>query len=195
MRRVGAGGLNYNQLRCFWMAAREGGPSSAAERLGVSQPAVSAQIQKLGRALGEPLFIRRGRSLALTDFGHLVFQYADEIFAAGRELTEAVRERPAERPLRLVVGVNYGMPKLVVQYLLEPILHLSRPVRFVVHDDRAERLIAALVADELDLVLTDGPPTPAGGGAVFNHCLAGTGVTRFAAKNVWPGSGQGMLAA
>ena len=170
--------LNYHHLRYFWTVAREGGVSRAARRLGVSQPAVSAQIRSLERALGERLFKRRGRILVLTDFGDLVQGYAEKIFTLGGELGDVARGRPAGRPLRLVVGINHGMPKLVVTRLLEPALRLPQPVRIVVRDDRSDRLLAGLEADEFDLVLSDAPASPTRV-RVFNHLLGSCGVTIF----------------
>ena len=151
--------LNYHHLRYFWTVAREGGVSRAARRLGVSQPAVSAQIRSLERALGERLFKRRGRILVLTDFGDLVQGYAEKIFTLGGELGDVARGRPAGRPLRLVVGINHGMPKLVVTRL-------------------PDRLLAGLEADEFDLVLSDAPASPTRV-RVFNHLLGSCGVTIF----------------
>src|SRR5438067_2054642 len=169
--------INYHHLRYFWTVAREGSVSRAARRLGLSQPAVSAQIRALEISLDDRLFIRKGRGIALTEFGHMVHGYAEQIFNVGRELADAVRERPTERPLRLVVGVTHGMPKLVVHHLLSPALDLSQPVRLIVRDDRAERLLADLVSDELDLVLSDTPASSAARARVFNHVLGEGNVT------------------
>ena len=67
----------------------------AAEELHVSQPSISAQLRLLEESLGEKLFRRSGRNLVLTETGQLVLSYADEIFSAGRELMNAVKQRPA----------------------------------------------------------------------------------------------------
>ena len=62
-----ANSLNYHHLLYFWTVVREGGVSKAAEKLHLSQPAISAQIKTLEAALGERLFQRQGRTLVLTD--------------------------------------------------------------------------------------------------------------------------------
>ena len=59
--------LNYHHLRYFWTVAKEGGLTKAAVKLHVSQPTISAQIQALEGVVGEKLFRRVGRGLALTD--------------------------------------------------------------------------------------------------------------------------------
>ena len=61
--------LNYNHLHYFWVVAREGGIAKAGEVLGLTQPTISAQLRALERALGEKLFQKSGRGLALTEMG------------------------------------------------------------------------------------------------------------------------------
>ena len=119
--------LNYHHLLYFWMVAREGKVVRAAAKLGLSQPTVSGQVHALEDALGEKLFERAGRGVRLSEMGRVVFRYADEIFALGRELTESVKGQPTGRPMRLKVGVADGLPKLVAYRLIEPALSLSQP--------------------------------------------------------------------
>src|SRR5947209_2009025 len=59
--------LNYHHLLYFWVVAREGSVTRAAAELRLGQPTVSAQIRTLEATLGEKLFIRVGRNLALAD--------------------------------------------------------------------------------------------------------------------------------
>jgi LysR family transcriptional activator of nhaA len=68
--------LNYHHLRYFWTVANLGSLRKASEKLHVSQPSISAQLQALQKALGEDLFQRRGRNLVLTEMGQLVHGYA-----------------------------------------------------------------------------------------------------------------------
>src|SRR5687768_4563584 len=97
--------LNYHYLYSFWTVAREGSISRACEKLFLAQPTVSGQLRALEKALGQKLFTRAGRGLALTESGNFVFRYADEIFALGQELWEGVAGHTLAPPMRLVVGV------------------------------------------------------------------------------------------
>lgn len=173
--------LNYHHLYYFWVVAREGSIARACEQLHVSQPTVSAQIKDLERAVGEPLFTRTGRRLVLTETGRTVLDYAGEIFALGRELVSAVRQRPTGRPLRLAVGVTDAMPKLVARALLEPALRLpGQPVHLVCREDSTERLLLDLSAHRLDVVLSDVPAGTAGAAVrTFDHLLGESGITFF----------------
>jgi LysR family transcriptional activator of nhaA len=173
--------LNYRHLYYFWTVAREGSITRACKQLHVTQPAISTQLHKLEEQLGEPLFAKSGRGLALTDAGRMAFEYADEIFTLGRELTETIRGRPTGKPMRLTVGVTDAFPKLLAYRILAPALRMDPPVHLVLHDDRPERLFADLSIKEVDLVLTDAPLPPTAPIRAYNHLLGECGVTFFAA--------------
>lgn len=130
--------LNYHHLRYFWAAAREGSVTRASEKLHISQPAVSTQIRGLEQALGEKLFTRSGRTLALTRTGRVVYRYAEEIFGLGAELMETLKGRPTGRPARLVVGIVNVIPKLIAYKLLEPAFKLPGRIRVECLEDRPD---------------------------------------------------------
>jgi LysR family transcriptional regulator, transcriptional activator of nhaA len=173
--------LNYHHLLYFWTAAREGSITAAARSLNLSQPALSTQVRALEEQLGERLFEKSGRGQRLTEAGRLVFRYADEIFALGQELQQVLKGRPADRPLRLVVGISDVLPKLMVHRLLRPALELEQPVRLTCREAGLPRLLQELQAHELDIVLSDVPCSPLTGPRAFNHLLGECGVDLFAA--------------
>ncbi len=176
--------LNYHHLLYFWLTAKTGGVTEASEELHLSQSTVSAQIRALERALDEKLFRRHGRRLVPTDVGRIVFRYADEIFALGRELVDAVKDRPTGRPLRLNVGVADVLPKLVAHRLLAPALALDTPVRLVCTEAKPPQLLAELAVHHLDVVLSDGPADPGTAAKVFNHLLGECEVVLVAARTL-----------
>lgn len=151
--------------------AKEGGLARAAARLHVSQPSISEQIRELEEALGEKLFRREGRNNRLTDAGQLVFGYAEEIFALGRELTNAVRQRPGARTLRFYVGVADSFPKLVTREILKPVFALPRLVHVICREGKLEDLLAQLAAHRLDIVLADEPASTSTNFKTFDHPL------------------------
>ncbi len=171
--------LNYHHLRYFWTAAREGSIRRACEKLLVSQPTVSTQIRQLEKSLGEKLFARVGRNLVLTDAGRTVYRYADEIFALGQQIPDAICGKSSLHEMKLVVGVADVLPKLIAYRLLEPALRLPEPVHFVCREGRAEDLLADLAVHRLDLVLSDAPVAPAIHVRAFNHLLGECGISIF----------------
>jgi LysR family transcriptional regulator, transcriptional activator of nhaA len=173
--------LNYHHLLYFWTVARTGSVTKACQELHLTQPAVSSQIRLLEKALGEKLFVKRGRNLALTDVGRLVYRYADEIFLLGREMMETMAGRPSGRPQRLIVGVGDQVPKLISFRLLEPVMRNRDAVQLVLRDDRPERLLAELAIHSLDLVISDAPVGATAKVRAFNHLLGETDVTIYGA--------------
>jgi LysR family transcriptional activator of nhaA len=178
--------LNYHHLLYFWTVAREGSVSKAAERLHLSQPTISAQVRMLEQALGERLFLRTGRSLALTDVGRLAYRYADEIFGIGREMIETFRGRPAGRALQLTVGVANAVPKLIVYRLLRPAIEGPNAVHLICREDNAEQLVAQLATYTLDVVVATAPAPPHVRAKVFNHLLGESSTAFFAPAALAP---------
>lgn len=172
--------LNYHHLLYFYSVAKEGSVTAAALKLHLSQPTLSGQVRQLEEALGEKLFERRGRNLVLSEAGHVVYRYADEIFSLGKELTEAVKGRHNQRSPRFVVGAADVLPKLVVYRLLEPAMKLDGGIRLTVREESMDRLLAALSAHELDLVLSDSPLPPTAGVKAWSHLLTESTVSFFA---------------
>jgi LysR family transcriptional activator of nhaA len=190
--------LNYHHLRYFWVVAREGGLAAAGKVLRLSHPTLSAQIHALEDQLGEKLFTRVGRRLALTELGRTAFRYAEEIFSLGRELVDEVQGRSGGKPLRLEVGVAEVVPKQVVRRLLEPALGLPDPVRLVCHEASQEELLAELSRHALDIVIADAPVPTGSSVRAFNHLLGETGVSFFGTRSLakacqpgFPGSLEG----
>ena len=176
--------LNYHHLLYFWTIARTGSVSAAAAELRLAQPTLSGQLRVLEDQLGEKLFQRSGRRLVLTDVGREVYLYADQIFALGRDLLATVRGHPTSRQSRLMVGVANVVPKLIAYRLLEPAIRLPEPVRLVCRQDHAERLLADLAVQALDLVISDEPIAPNVKVRAFNHLLGESGVTFFAVSRL-----------
>ncbi len=176
--------LNYHHLRYFWAAAREGGITRAAEKLHVSQPSLSAQIRQLERSLGEPLFTRSGRTIALTEMGRIAFRYAEEIFGLGQELLDAFEGRPTGRPQRVAVGVANVVPKLIAYRLLEPALRLPEAIQLECLEDHPEGLLAELARHRLDVVLSDAPAPPTVRVQAFSHLLGECEVSVFGTKEL-----------
>ncbi|MBI4023499.1 MAG: LysR family transcriptional regulator [Verrucomicrobia bacterium] len=176
--------LNYHHLRYFWAVAKEGGLRKAADKLRVSQPTISAQIAALEAMLGEKLFRRGGRALTLTEEGHRVLSYAEEIFSLGHELLDAVKQRPTGRALRIQIGVTDSLPKLLSYEIIKPIFSLAQSAHANCREGKAADLLAQLAAYHLDLVLADEPAPSSLNIKAFNHLLGECGLTFCAAPKL-----------
>ena len=173
--------LNYHHLLYFWSVAKHGTVAKACEELHLAQPTISGQIMLLEQSLGEQLFIRTGRRLALTEMGRVVFGYAEDIFATGQELMHTVKGRGTNgHPSRLVVGMVDVVAKPLATQFLKSAMKMDQQTLMICREDKLPFLLADLVVHELDLVIADTPAPPNSKVRIYNHLLGESGVTLFA---------------
>ncbi|MEX0450525.1 LysR family transcriptional regulator [Spiribacter sp. 218] len=142
------------QLRAFCFAAEAGSISRAAERLGVTQPSVSLQIQALERELGITLFERRGPRIRLTPDG-------EELYAEGHKLVEAIdglagRFAEGNRPLdsgRLDIGAGESSTLYLLPPTLERFMEHHPNVQVRLHHLSVGELMDALRQDQVDFAV------------------------------------------
>jgi len=174
--------LNYNHLYYFWTVAKEGSITRASEILHITPQTISGQLKLLEDTVGESLFQRQGRGLSLTDTGHVVNIYAEEIFSLGSELSQRLANKEPGKPLELNVGVVFSIAKLITYRMLEPILEQPETIRVVCWEGNLEKLLSDLAVHKLDLVLSD-RPMPAGLNVkAYNHMLGESEVSFFSQK-------------
>lgn len=161
--------LNFHHLRYFLEVAREGNLTRAAERLNLSQSALSTQIRQLEARLGHALFDRVGRRLDLTEAGGIALDHADRIFKTGDDLVATLssggRSHP---PLRL--GALSTLSRNFQAGFLQPVL-ADPDLRLNLVSGSRAALFADLRALGLDAVLSTEPPGPDDRGDLIAHRL------------------------
>ena len=170
---------SYRHLYYFWAVAKEGGLTRAAEKLGLSVQTVSTQVRELEQDLGAALLKPAGRGLTLTEAGRAALDVADQIFSLGETLSERVREAVDVPTVRLAVGISDGLPKLVAQRLLAPILDTPQ-LRLLCHEDEFDDLLGDLALHRLDVVLADRPAPPNPNLRVYSHSLGSSPIAWYA---------------
>lgn len=167
--------LNYHHLRYFRAVAHDGNLTRTAERLNVTQSALSVQIRQLEARLGHDLFERRGRQLHLTEAGRIALDHADAIFGAGEELVATLARRGGTRQA-LRVGAQSTLSRNFQMGFLRPVLGRA-DVEIVLRSGTGRDLLDALQALSLDVVLTNAPP--AGERPLLIHKIADQTVSLF----------------
>ena len=110
--------FTLDQLKILHAIANEGSFKKAAEKLYISQPAVSLQVQNLEKQLNTPLFYRDKRKARLTETGKLLIKYCDRILSLCEETCMALDELHTLQTGGLVIGASqttgtYLMPRLI----------------------------------------------------------------------------------
>lgn len=144
---------SIRQLECLVAVAEHGTFRRAAGTLGISQPALSAQVQGAELLFGVQVFERDRRSVLITPAGEEIVARAREALAAVDAVADAARRRgePLVGPLRLGVIPTiapYWLPSLLPAVRAKfPRLELS------LREDQTHRLLAQLSAGQLDVAL------------------------------------------
>ena len=165
------GRLNYHHLRYFWAIAHERSLTRAAERLHVSQSALSVQLRQLEEQLGHGLFERGRKRLALTESGRIALDYADTIFRAGDELVSTLQGRGAAGRQVLRIGAVTTLSRNFQLELLRPLLSRD-DVEIVVRSGTLRELLMQLEAHTVDVVLANMAVPRDAHTRLYSHLLA-----------------------
>jgi len=149
--------MNLNHLAVFHAAAQAGSMTRGAERLDISQPAVSKQVRQLERALGTHLFDRVGRRVRLSRAGEVLAAYARRLFALAHEAEEAMTDVRAAGRGRLAIGASTTIGTYLLPGVLAEFWRRHPRVELLVQIENTEQVHRRLAGHELDLGLTEGP--------------------------------------
>jgi DNA-binding transcriptional LysR family regulator len=102
--------MNLNQLKIFYLAAKKGSLSAAAESLYITQPAVTKGIQRLQEHYEIKLFNRFGKKMALTDAGEVLYGIAETIFEMENQAEESLRDFQQRKRgfIRILSSESFG---------------------------------------------------------------------------------------
>ncbi|PWW07287.1 DNA-binding transcriptional LysR family regulator [Paenibacillus cellulosilyticus] len=152
--------MEWQQIQYFQTLARLEHVTRAAERLSLSQPALSRSIARLEEELGVPLFDRQGRTLKLNRYGHLFLNRADRILSeldtAKKELQDIVHPEHGE----VAFGFLHTLSASVIPDFIGAFRDRSPGIRFDLKQNHSYSLLSHLYAGELDLCVIAEPTDP-----------------------------------
>lgn len=145
--------LNYHHLYYFWTVAKCGSIAAAKDKLYLSQPTLSSQLQQLERSCKMKLLERGRKGVELTAEGRSVLGYCERMFSAGEELA-AVLEKGPVGPAVLRLGVQTTIPRDAVVRVLDFARKQAGKVRVAILNGELQGLSARLRRQALDLVVS-----------------------------------------
>jgi DNA-binding transcriptional LysR family regulator len=148
--------VNLNHLAIFHAVAQTGSMTLGAERLDISQPAVSKQVQELERFLRVHLFDRIGRRVHLSQAGEILADYASRLFALAREAEEAMADVRAVGRGRLVIGASTTIGTYLLPGVVAEFSRRHPNVEVLVTIENTQQVHRRLAGHELDVGLTEG---------------------------------------
>ena len=143
--------INLNQLRSFFLVAREKSVTKAAKALFISQPAVSMQIKSLEQDLEIRLFKKYGKSLQLTQAGEVLLGYAERIFEIVEEMEYVLRGHTELKHGRLTIGTTRSFAKYLMPDLLSRYQERYPDVKVALKVGSSKEISDGLMAYQYDL--------------------------------------------
>lgn len=150
--------INYNHFYYFYVTAKLGGVSNAANYLHISQPSLSAQLKVFENSLGKKLFRKEGRKLQLSGEGEKAFAYARKMFDIAADFSESLKTPLEKQSQRIRIGISDQVERPFVADLLSPLVVQKRKGHeriFSISSGPDEVLGKSLRSQEIDLVLTN----------------------------------------
>src|SRR6185437_8250278 len=171
--------MDLRQLSYFVAVAEDGQFTRAANRVSVAQPAVSAQIRRLERELGEPLFHRDPRAVTLTPAGEALLPHARAALAAAERGRDTIASLRRMLTGRLRIGVAGPVDHRLAETL--GVFHRLHPaIEIAVSQEQNDPLLLAVAHGEIDAAVVGlgAQPLPPGVEARVvcvgsEHALAG----------------------
>lgn len=143
--------FDLDVLRTFTAGVDLGSYAKAADRLGRSTSAVSAQLKKLEEQTGTPIFRKAGRGLALTEAGQTLLGYARRLLELNDETASAVRGVELEGEVRLGLQEDFG--EALLSDVLGRFMRAHPKVRIEVYVARSTELRDRVTLGRIDLAL------------------------------------------
>lgn len=165
--------LDMDALRSFVTGIDAGSFAQAADRLGRSTSAISAQLKKLEEQTGSALVRRAGRGLALTEGGEALLSYARRILSLNDEAVSAVQSPTLEGWVRLGIQEDFG--ETLLPHVLGRFARAHPRVRIEGRIGRNVELKEKIASGHLDLALAwdDGTASDAERIAALPLCWLG----------------------
>ena len=148
--------MNYNYLLYFSVLAQTEHYTTAAARLGISQPALSSAIHSLENALGGvKLFEKVGRNIRLTDEGRYYQENVDEAIQRLHHASMTLRNSKTLAPVVIRMGVVSGtldgfLAREIVKYTRD-----NKRIRFHLTESSSENLMDLVRQEKLDMAIID----------------------------------------
>lgn len=141
--------MDLGQLRYFSKIVEHRSFTRAAADCSVSQPALSQQISKLERELGQPLFERQGRSIRMTPAGQLLHVQAEKILRLAEDAKKQITDDGQTGQIR-ISAIPTIAPYLLPR-VIEGIKHLFPSATLIISEDRTDDLLKRCANGDADI--------------------------------------------
>jgi DNA-binding transcriptional LysR family regulator len=161
--------MTLAQLQSFVLVARHGSVKAAAAELEVTEPAVSVAVAALRKELGDELFVREGRGIALTPGGRRLAALASEILGLAEQARRSVHDGPGQS--RRIQVVAAGIVSEYIAPLIDAFSARDEALEVTIETLAGDRFSDYLEHRRADIALGPHPgPNPAIATVAFLRC-------------------------
>ncbi|GJL80905.1 MAG: LysR family transcriptional regulator [marine bacterium B5-7] len=146
--------LSIRQLRYALAVWREGTFVKAAEKVHISQPAISEQVGQLESEIGFELFRRTGHGVEVTDLGRTFLLEAEEVYLSMLRLNETANQLRGAHGGLFSIGLSSGVTPFLVPEVIRALSDLSPKLRLEISTTTTRQIYKLLLDDSLDVGLT-----------------------------------------
>jgi DNA-binding transcriptional LysR family regulator len=143
--------INLNQLRTFFLVAKEKSITKAANALHITQPAVTMQIKAFEKNLDVKLLRKSGKELQLTDMGNVLYGYAERIFQIVEELEYALKSYGDLTQGSLTIGTTRSFARHLMPGLLSRFQERFPNVKVYLKVGSSQEIADSVAAFKFDL--------------------------------------------
>lgn len=143
--------MNFEYLKTFLIVAEKKSFSKAAEKLKLSQPAISFQIKALEKRYGQPLIDRSTQHLNLTPAGEILLTQAKKILEIEEELEEEISSLSKEIKGQLIIGASTIPGEYILPSLISSFKKRFPAVKILIEIGDSREIINKLLDQEIDL--------------------------------------------
>jgi LysR family transcriptional regulator, low CO2-responsive transcriptional regulator len=148
--------LDLYKLRIFTVVAQEGSLSAAADRLYISQSAVSQHIKDLERSLGRPLFQRGRRGVTLTPHGEILRRYARDILVLVARAEAALTDVAHLTEGKVNIGTTPGIAVYLAPEWIQRFRTRYSQLTVALQTGVTGQIVPDVLAGRLDMGLIEG---------------------------------------
>ena len=171
--------LNFSQLQTFVMVVSEGSMTAAADKLFLTQPAVSQQMKNLEDELDVELIVRGAKQIKTTAQGEMLYEYAKRILSLSQQAEIAIKSVGAQLKGLLRIGTLNSIGLHLMSPVVNRLLKYNPDFKIKVEYARGEEIIKQFENDELDVIVL--PETLMN----FNKSLAQAKSDIFMKEEIW----------
>jgi len=176
--------INYKHLRYFWMVGKLGSIAKASQKLFITPQSISAQIAELETNFGGILLRKVGRGLELSILGRQVFNYADEIFTIGSELSSFIENKQLPHRKVFRIGISDCISRSVALSVIKPVFEKDYEIYLNCKQDKLSNLLSDLSVNKIDAVISDREVPENLNISLFNHNLGSSQLAIYGKKEL-----------